>query len=149
MNDLHDNTHCGQLINDVAPPQGGISDGAAALLAGILVMGLGGLIAGAVISGGAGEGIGIGAAAGVGLGLLIGRVIAGCQHVMTGALVTGVLPIFLCLRDAFRRGRFQLKDFLAPEGLAVMAGIFAAGAVLGGLLVGTRKLIVRFSRRSV
>jgi hypothetical protein len=134
-------------VGRTVPPRSAISDTAAAVLSGVIVMGLGGLITGGVLGGGASTGFVIGLGVGVVAGLLVGRVIARFENVIAGALVCGILPLALCLKDAVRRGRLNLKDFNQPGSLVAVACIFGAGAVLGGLLVGVKKLIVRLSRR--
>jgi hypothetical protein len=100
-----------------------------------------------VLGGGVSNGFLIGLAVGVVAGLLVGRVLARFESVIAGALVGGILPLALCLKDAVRRGRLNLKDFAQPESLVAVGCIIGAGAVLGGLLVGVKKLIVRLGRR--
>jgi hypothetical protein len=121
----------------------------AALVSGVLVMGLGGGVIGLFLDGfapGVGTlvGLGVGAVA----GLVAGRRIAAAESVLGGMLIGAVLPVAMLLLDAVRSGRLFDNDpaeLVSPGALMVLGGLAVVGAVAGSLLVLVRKLIVRLA----
>jgi hypothetical protein len=113
----------------------------AAYLAGTLIFGIGGLIIGAIAFRGHPQALGLGSLIGAVLGLLIGSKIARFDSMIGAGLVSGILPLVLCLRDGFRRGRMNVGALGRPDSLLAIAVIFGAGFVLGVILVGTKRLI--------
>jgi hypothetical protein len=78
-------------------------------------------------------------------GLVAGRRIAACETIVGGMAFGAFLPIGLILLGALRSGRMPdpgelLKE---PRALVVIGGILGGGAVIGGLLVAVRRLLVR------
>jgi hypothetical protein len=115
----------------------------AAYLAGAFWFAVGGIVIGGRISGGQPIGLGIGALAGIVVGLWIGSKIARFESMIGAGVVCGLIPIFLCLKDAFRRGRLRLDELATPGFLVPFGIIFGSGFLVGALLVGTKKLILR------
>jgi hypothetical protein len=124
----------------------------AAALAGIVVMSVSGTILGRLAADSwHDQKVLFGALIGAVLGLIAGRKIAQCRTVLSGALTCAVIPFALCLLDAIRSGRIKHlrpQEFQEPRFWLIAAGIFGGGALLGGLLVATRKMLVRLTGRT-
>jgi hypothetical protein len=95
-----------------------------------------------------GERVVVGLAVGAVAGLVFGRKVASIPTVLRGLAFGAFLPFGLCLLDGLRRGRFNdlgrvAKDLQTPQALVVIGLFLGVGGGIGGLLVGTRKLIER------
>jgi hypothetical protein len=121
----------------------------AAVVSGVLVMGVGGAVVGCVMEGfdpGVGTLVGLGV--GALLGLVAGRRVALSESVLGGMLAGAVLPVAVVLLGALRSGRLfdaSPDELVAPQALLVFGGLAVAGAVAGSLLVLVRKMIVRLA----
>src|SRR5439155_18148727 len=105
----------------------------AALVSGVLVMGLGGGVIGFVLDRfdrGVGTLVGLGV--GALLGLVGGRRIAAAESVLGGMLAGALLPVALILLDALRSGRLfdnGPEELVSPSALMVFGGLAVVGAV--------------------
>jgi hypothetical protein len=122
----------------------------AGLISGVLVLGVGGALVGAVMAatmdGKMETLVALGGGVGAFIGLLLGRRLAYVEKIWVGALTGAVLPLLLILLGALRSGRLfdaQPEDFADPKALMVLIGAPVVGGLLGASLIGLKKLLVR------
>jgi hypothetical protein len=121
-----------------------------AVLGGVLAASsLDGPALGIALGGGGGAFIGLIVGWGGGgafIGLIVGWGFRWIQSFWAGALLGGMIPILLVLKDAAARGRLDPEEMMKPESLLVIGCIMGAGAAVGMLLVGVKKLFLRLFR---
>jgi hypothetical protein len=134
-----------EMVREQAIPQYRLAaiQRSCARLAAALVLGTIGLVAGIALGGEQDRLMlaGLGLAGGAIFGAIILWQIALLDKVWNGAVVGGLLPIGMILLSALRRGRLDgfFEAFGHAQFYLVMGSVFAGGALLGSILVLTRK----------
>jgi len=112
--------------------------------AGILLVGLG--------SGWEPIAVRFGAAGGAVFGMMLGSLFGRFERVISGVAFGAIAPFLIMVIGAIRSRSAQpqemIIDLFQPESVGILAGIAAAGALLGGLLTATAKGLRRIGRGS-